>query len=769
MRIAGLQDTLSARLPAEQAGRAGRILRGVIALAMMLAGQSIAGGQMNMSAMPAIGSVTLSKTDATPIYQSAGTQKMAERLRAAYAGTDFKLDTNKAGERVKYYSALLKTRQLSLRDDTVVREQLAREMLYAGDSEGTVRQLQEVRRRWAAANVVMPEDDVRELGRWLAMGYLRLGEQENCAQMHGQKACLFPLRKEAAHTMPRGAEGAVRELTALLERDANDSESQWLLNVAYMQLGLYPQNVPARWLIADSHFRSDGNLAEFAEVAASAGIDIMSHAGGVVVEDFDGDGRLDVMVTSSGPLDQMHLFHNKGDGTFQDVTRGSGLMGETGGLNLVLTDYNNDGRPDVLVLRGGWWGQQGRYPMSLLRNNGNGTFDDVTEEAGLLSLHPTQTAAWADFDKDGWLDLFVGHESGAGQGNRHPSQLFRNNHDGTFTETPFAASPEMGFVKGVAWGDYNNDGWPDLYVSVMYGRNKLFRNDGRASGAGWSFTDVTAEAGVDKQDNSFACWFFDYDNDGWPDLFVAGYGVATKDDVGRFEMGLGMKAERPKLYRNMHDGTFKDVAGAVGLDRAILPMGANFGDLDNDGWLDVYLGTGDSTYQALLPNRMFRNAGGRRFEDVTTAGDFGHLQKGHGVAFADLRGSGFEDVFEEMGGAQPGDIYQSALYRNPGNGNHSITLLLEGVKSNRAGVGARIEVIVKEPGEKERHIFRTVGYGSSFGGNPWRQHIGIGRAARVQEIVVRWPGGNTDSAAGVEGDRSYRFTEGGRLEVLAAR
>ena len=124
-----------------------------------------------------------------------------------------------------------------------------------------------------------------------------------------------------------------------------------------------------------------------------SGLDINGHAGGVLVEDFDGDGLLDVMVSSSGPLDQMHLFHNNGDGTFRDVTAGSGLMGETGGLNLVLTDYNNDGHPDVLVLRGGWWGKQGCYPMSLLRNNGDGTFDDVTEEAGLLSAAPTNTAS----------------------------------------------------------------------------------------------------------------------------------------------------------------------------------------------------------------------------------------------------------------------------------------------------------------------------------------------------------------------------------------
>ncbi len=716
-------------------------------------------------AVPAIGSVSAPAkgADTDPIYQSAGTKRMAERLREAFAAMDWKVDPSKPADRVRYYSELLQTKVLPLRDDTTVREQLAREMLYAGDAESAVRQLEEVRRRWTKSGETMPAANVKELGQWLAIAYLRLGEQENCAGMHGRGACLFPLRGTAVHQMPRGAEGVVRELTALLEATPTDAQSQWLLNVAFMQLGRYPKDVPARWLIPEAKFASEAKLPEFPEIAASEGLDVMGHAGGVIVEDFDGDGRLDVMVTSSGPADQMHLFHNNGDGTFRDVTRRSGLMGETGGLNLVLTDYNNDGHPDVLVLRGGWWGKQGAYPMSLLRNNGNGTFDDVTEEAGLLVSGPTQTAAWGDVDGDGWLDLVVGYESK--EGDRHASLLFRNNHDGTFSKLD--ALGDLGFVKGVAFGDYNNDGRPDLYVSVMYGRNKLLRNDGPRDAKGWKFTDVTEAAGVGKQTSSFATWFFDYDNDGWPDIFVAGYSLEASDDVGAFEQGQPVKAEKPKLYRNMHNGTFKDVSAEVRLDRVILTMGANFGDLDNDGWLDVYMGTGDSTYQALLPNRMFRNDGGVRFQDVTTAGDFGHLQKGHGVAFADLHRTGFEDVFEEMGGAQPGDSYQSALYRNPGNRNHWVTLMLEGTKSNRAAFGARIDVTVND-GNGLRHIFRTVGFGSSFGGNPLEQHIGIGAAKAVSEVVVTWPAsGVVDRVKDVVADRRYTLREGdGKLSTM---
>ena len=226
------------------------------------------------------------------------------------------------------------------------------------------------------------------------------------------------------------------------------------------------------------------------------------------------------------------------------------------------------------------------------------------------------------------------------------------------------------------------------------------------------------------------------------------------------EAGLPVHSDTSLLYHNNHDGTFTDVSKAVHLDGAILPMGANFGDLDNDGWIDVYLGTGDSEYQSLLPNRMFRNRQGKSFADVTTAGGFGHLQKGHAIAFADLEGTGAEDVFEEMGGALPGDTYQSVLYNNPGNENHWVTVTLEGVQTNRAGFGARLDVAVGA-----RHIYRTVGYGSSFGGNPLRQHIGLGKAARVDALTVSWPGSRTTRKfLNVAAGASYRLREGGVLE-----
>ena len=164
---------------------------------------------------------------------------------------------------------------------------------------------------------------------------------------------------------------------------------------------------------------------------------------------------------------------------------------------------------------------------------------------------------------------------------------------------------------------------------------------------------------------SFPVWFWDYDNDGWLDLFVSGY-KADAGDVAADYMGLPHKGEPPRLYRNQGDGTFADMARQTHSDKVLYTMGCNFGDLDNDGWLDFYAGTGDPDYRSLMPNRMFRNAEGQHFEDVTTSGGFGHLQKGHGVAFGDIDNDGDQDIYAVVGGAYSGDVYTNVLLKTPG-------------------------------------------------------------------------------------------------------
>jgi hypothetical protein len=189
-------------------------------------------------------------------------------------------------------------------------------------------------------------------------------------------------------------------------------------------------------------------------------------------------------------------------------------------------------------------------------------------------------------------------------------------------------------------------------------------------------------------------------------------------------------------------------------------MGANFGDLDNDGYLDFYLGTGYPFYEGLIPNRMFHNQRGRRFADVTTAGGFGHLQKGHGVSFADLDRDGDQDVFENMGGAYPGDAFQHILFENPGFENHWVKLKLVGRRSNRSAVGAKIRIDIIEDGQR-RSIYRHVGTGGSFGCSPLLQEIGLGRAQRIEALEVTWPTSRTRQRfEGLPTNRLLRLSEG---------
>ncbi len=592
-----------------------------------------------------------------------------------------------------------------------------------------------------------------------ALDWLRIGEVENCRLNHTSASCLAPIAPAGYHQLTRGSRAASNILLEELSKHPEDLRARWLLNIAAMTLGEYPNKVPAQWLVPPSVFASDYDIGRFTDIAPNLGLDVIDLAGGVVADDFDNDGFIDLLVSSWGMDGPLRFYRNNGDGTFTERTHEAGLDGEVGALNMIQADYNNDGFVDVLLLRGGWLGKEGHYPVSLLRNNGDGTFTDVTEQAGLLRFRPTQTATWFDYNNDGWIDLFIGNESTEGDPN--PCELYRNNGDGTFTNVAAECGVAfVAYVKGVTSGDYNNDGRPDLYLSLRNERNVLLRNDGKGAGPnGWKFTDVTEAAGVGAPIYSFPTWFFDYDNDGWLDIFVAGYNINNVGDICADYLGLPNGGEKAKLYRNKGDGTFEDVTKSAHLDRILHAMGCNFGDLDNDGYLDFYIGTGDPNLATIVPNRMFRNAEGRFFQDVTTSGGFGHLQKGHGVAFADFNNDGFQDVFEVMGGAYAGDSFQRVLYENPGHGNHWIKLKLEGVQSNRSAIGARIKITIQEKG-RTRAIFKTVNSGGSFGANPLRQDIGLGQAEKIVGAEILWPSSKLQQLEKLEPDSGYFVREG---------
>jgi len=649
------------------------------------------------------------------------------------------------------------------RDVIRLRLALARQLLWDGQTEAALVELGRLEEMASdASRFPRLAGIVRPLS---AIAHLRLGEQRNCLARHNAESCLFPIRAGGRHSDPAGAAEAARLLAGILEREPYDLGARWLYNVAQMTLGAYPDDVAPDLLLPPRLFESEHDPGRFPDVAGEVGAGVVGLAGGVVLEDLDGDGDLDLAVSSWGLRDPLRYLENDGRGRFTDRTEQAGLQGEVGGLNLDHADYDGDGDADLFVIRGGWLGTAGEHPDSLLRNDG-GFFVDVTEEAGLLDLHSGQTAAWADYDNDGRLDLFVGNETRPGTGHQ-PCRLYHNEGDGTFAELAAETGlAELGAAKGAAWGDYDNDGLSDLYVSRLGQPNLLFRNAGPGPDGGWRFVERGVEAGVTEPRASFPTWFWDYDNDGWLDIFVAAWDGSPIDDVAAAYLGLGVRAETPRLFRNRGDGGFDDVTRSAKLDRVLLAMGASFGDLDNDGFEDVYVGTGAPDLRTLMPNRMFRNAGGVFFQDVTTAGGFGHLQKGHGIAFGDVDGDGDQDVYAVMGGWYTGDVFPNALFRNPGHGHHWITLRLEGVRSNRSGVGARVTLTVGE-GETLRGIHRSVGTGGSFGSQSLQQEIGLGDAARIASLEVVWPAsGTVQRFEDVAPDRVYRLTEGSPLQEL---
>ena len=619
----------------------------------------------------------------------------------------------------------------------------------------------------------------------LGVAYMRQGETQNCCPNQigiasNPDSCILPLRDGGIHTQQESSLQAITYLTEVLRNTTVELplhlEARWLLNIAYMTIGGYPEQVPKPYLLPPETFQSVEEMPRFTNIAPHLGLDTFDLSGGAIVDDFDNDSYLDIVVSTWDPAGQIRVFRNNRDGTFSEQTEQAGLLGLYGGLNLIQGDYDNDDDTDILVLRGAWLEAAGQHPNSLLRNNGDGTFTDVTFDAGLGEVHyPTQTASWGDYDNDGDLDLYIGNEST--ETFTAPCQLFRNNSDGTFSDVAAQAGVQnYRFTKSVIWGDYNGDRFLDLYVSNFKGANRLYRNNGNGT-----FTDVAAELNVNLPIRSFPAWFWDYDNDGALDLYVSAYSAGISHlaanalgiPIGTPSPAAGTESSttyhnRPNLndnglshlYRGDGQGGFREVAQQHNLMQPNAPMGSNFGDLDNDGYLDFYLGTGYPDYKNLMPSVMYRNRRGKDFIDITYAGGFGHLQKGHAVVFADLDNDGDQDIFEQMGGAFPGDGYSNVLYENPGFENHFLTIKLVGVRSNRSAIGARIHAEIIENGV-HRSIYKHVNSGGSFGANPLRQTIGSGNAEKIETLEIFWhTTGLTQTFHNVPLDQFIQITEG---------
>jgi hypothetical protein len=555
---------------------------------------------------------------------------------------------------------------------------------------------------------------------------LRQGENDNCIMCRGESSCILPIAPSAVHANPAGSRLAVQHFTEYLDEFSRDLAGRWLLNLAHMTLGEYPDKVDPRFrLDLSQFFHSEFDIGKFRDVGHLVGVNRYNQAGGAIMEDFDNDGLLDIAVTSFDAATPMSLYRNSGAGTFEDRSREAGVTPQLGGLVCYQTDYNNDGFMDIFIARGAWCPQPMR--PTLLCNNGKGGFIDVTQKAGLLDPVNSNAAAWADYDNDGWLDLFVGCEN---QTNR----LFHNKGDGTFEELAAKAGVQgdpARYCKGCVWFDHDNDGYPDLFVNNMFETGHLYHNNRDGT-----FEDATTSLGIDGPKVGFSCWAWDYDNDGWLDLFATSYD-RTLGDVVKGMLGQRHDRFSNRLYRNNLGQSFADLTQEAGLDMVFATMGSNYGDFDSDGWLDMYLATGEPTLGFLIPNRMLKNVGGKRFADITGSSRTGLLQKGHGVACGDWDRDGDVDLFAQTGGAFPGDKYHNVMFQNPGQGNHSLTVKLIGKKTNRAAIGARIKVVTA--GENPLTIHTHISSGSSFGANALQQTMGLAASKRVATLEIYWP------------------------------
>ena len=502
-------------------------------------------------------------------------------------------------------------------------------------------------------------------------------------------------------------------------------------------------------------------------------------AGGVAVFDYNNDGLLDIFFTNGAAIPSLaksdasysnRLFRNNGDGTFTDVTEKAGLQGGGYSMGVAAGDYDNDGFVDLYIT--------GVNRNQLFHNNGDGTFTDVTEKAGVGGIVPklgkawSVAAGWFDYNNDGLLDLFVvnylnyniktathcvqqGHPAYCSPVDflGTPNILYRNNGDGTFTDVSEQSniSKYVGKGMGLAFADYDNDGFTDIFVSNDTFENYLFHNNGDGT-----FTNVALLAGVaynafGKAIAGMGVDFRDIDNDGKPDIF----------ETAMFGEGF-------PLYKNLGDGHFQDVTAAAGLSALTsrsTAWGAGIFDFDNDGNKDLFTANADILDNAMElahrpfaePNRVFRNKGDLSFEDVSsTAGTAFSVPAAHrGAAFGDLNNDGKIDVVVTVLNGPPEIWMNRSNTQNGGNRNHWIILKLVGVKSNRDGLGTKVK-IATSLGTQYNQATTAVSYSSS---SDKRIHFGLGPAGVLDNIELTWPSGIRQVLKNVKADQILTVTE----------
>lgn len=535
----------------------------------------------------------------------------------------------------------------------------------------------------------------------------------------------------------------------------------------------------------------------FRDVSGSAGLNTVSHSssdrryivetmggGGIALLDCDNDGRLDIAVVNDSSIERflaggesmITLYRQDGSGAglhFSDVTKNAGLTTRGWGMGIAVGDYDNDGLPDLYVT--------GYGHNVLYRNLGGCKFEDVTERAGVRGGGFSTGAAWADYDRDGRLDLFIARyvrtdlqhlprPDPNAEGYRSvilqiPDEmegetdlLFRNHGDGTFEDVSHKAgvdNPGKLHGMGVVWGDYDNDGWPDLYVTNDGGTNYLFHNNGDGTFGENGILSGTATGAHGEIYGNMAADFGDFNHDGRLDLVTTRY---SRQPVS--------------LYRN-DQTAFTDVAAEAGLMQptvAPVKWGVGFGDFDNDGWEDILIANGNfsSRMDGLEtevkygePLQLFRNNGGRKFDDVSGSAGLndGRLQSRRGTALGDIDNDGNLD-FVVFNAAGPPSLFLNQTH----NGNHRVLFRLIGTKSNRMGIGACVTVTTGTMSQVDE-VHGGGGYNSS---NDTRLHFGLGEAAMIKKIEVRWPSGRKQEFKDVAADAIYAIQEDSGLHQIAS-
>ena len=499
-------------------------------------------------------------------------------------------------------------------------------------------------------------------------------------------------------------------------------EALWLLKLTHERQG---EDAPA--LLPRYRFPLRASVPaatdlRFVDVAARVGVAKKDRGRGSAWLDFDGDGDFDLF--SVGIQVEHSLYRNDG-GQFRDVAQAIGLADARGGWAATSADFDNDGDDDLFVSRDAW---EGRAPNSLYRND-SGAFVDIGRAAGMADSSDSFTATWLDFDGDGYLDLYVANGvTGTGASNA----LLHNQQNGAFLNAATtAAVADSGKTIGTAAGDFDGDGLTDLYAVNIGQLNRLYRNLGDGT-----FVDEAERAGVlFPVEGGYVAFFFDLDNDGHLDLFASTMS-AFPDVLNSMVTGEAIEPNRPFLYRNLGDGTFADIAVAAGLKRSFGSMGAGLGDVDNDGFVDIYLANGGPQMARLEPNALFRNMGDGTFADITATAGTGSLGKGHGATFADFDQDGDLDLYAGLGGHYDADTWDNALYRNDGPAQHYLSIELVGTQANRSAIGARVAAFAAG---RTIRAQRQSGFGFGSSNEPLL-HLGLGSATRVDSLHVLWPG-----------------------------